>query len=117
MYKINKVRFCKSLPGSVLIACILLLLNLYTHAQTTPIPTRGRLEIIKDSRIDSLIAHRYTVRKGSSRATSSNYISAYGYRVQFFSGPNRKEAFNAQNRLLQMHPELRTYITKNPTSK
>lgn len=97
--------------------CCLLLLNLYAHAQTTP--ARGRLEIIKDSRIDSLIAHRYTVGKGgSSRATNSGAVSAYGYRVQFYSGPNRKEAFNAQNRLLQMHPELRTYINyKEPNFK
>jgi|GEM_PF-71413 len=100
-------------------ACILLLCNLRaSHAQTTPIPTRGRLEIIKDSRVDSLIAHRYTSGKGGKRATNSNYISAYGYRVQFYSGPNRKEAFSAQNRLLQMHPELRTYINyKEPNFK
>jgi len=118
MYKINKVRFCKSLLKAVLTACVLILLNLYTHAQTTPTPTRGRLEIIKDSRIDSLIAHRYTAGKGGKRSTNSNYISAYGYRVQFYSGPNRKEAFNAQNRLLQMHPELRTYINyKEPNFK
>jgi hypothetical protein len=101
-----------------IIACLLLFFNLQaTHAQTAP--TRGRLEIIKDSRIDSLIAHRYTVGKSGPRATvNSNYISAYGYRVQFFNGPNRKEAFNAQNRLLQMHPELRTYINyKEPNFK
>ena len=99
------------------IACLLLLFNLQTtYAQTAP--TRGHLEIIKDSRIDSLIAHRYTVGKGGSSRTASSGISAYGYRVQFYSGPNRKEAFNAQNRLLQMHPELRTYINyKEPNFK
>ena len=106
------------LPKAVLTACSLLLLNLYTYAQTLPAPTRGHLEIIKDSRIDSLIAHRYTVGKGGSKASTGNFISAYGYRVQFYSGPNRKEAFNAQNRLLQMHPELRTYINyKEPNFK
>jgi hypothetical protein len=116
MYKLNNIQHSNVLIKAVFTVCCLLLLSFQTHAQTTP--TRGRLEIIKDSRIDSLIAHRYTVRKGGSRATSSNYISAYGYRVQFYSGPNRKDAFNAQNRLLQMHPELRTYINyKEPNFK
>jgi hypothetical protein len=97
---------------------MLFLLNLQvTHAQTAP--TRGKLEIIKDPRIDSLIAHRYSVGKGTGSARASgSAISAYGYRVQFFSGDSRKDAFNAQNRFQQMHPELRTYITyKEPNFK
>jgi len=101
---------------ALFLACTLLLFNFYSYAQTSP--ARGHLEIIKDSRIDSLIAHRFTVGKGSSKSANSSYMSAYGYRVLFFNGPNRKEAFNAQNRLLQMHPELRTYINyKEPNFK
>jgi hypothetical protein len=98
------------------IACIILLLNLnMAHAQNSPV--RGRLEIIKDSRIDSLIAHRYSKGKTGARSSSGGF-SSYGYRVQFYSGSNRKEAFGAQNRLQQMHPELRTYINyKEPNFK
>lgn len=73
--------------------------------------TRGKLEIIKDPRIDSLIARKHSLGRGASTAgATGGAISSYGYRVQFYSGANRKEAFNAQNRMQQLHPELRTYI-------
>jgi hypothetical protein len=100
----------------VLICVLLFTINAETKAQT---PTRGKLEIIKDSRIDSLIAHRYKTGATTSRTRGAGgAISAYGYRVQFFSGANRKDAFNAQNRFQQMHPELRTYINyKEPNFK
>lgn len=115
MNNLYKIQYSHILLKAGFTACILLLISISSHAQTSP--TRGHLEIIKDSRLDSLIAHRYTKGKGST-TRSGNYISAYGYRVQFYSGPNRKEAFNAQNRLLQMHPELRTYINyKEPNFK
>lgn len=87
-----------------IIGALLLAATVTTHAQT-----RGKLEIIKDSRIDTLIARRNGVNKVGSRPGGA--ISAYGYRVQFFSGSNRKDAFNAQNKFQQKHPELRTYIT------
>ncbi|WP_158825244.1 SPOR domain-containing protein [Mucilaginibacter lacusdianchii] len=85
---------------------VLVLAGSAAHAQT-----RGKLEIIKDSRVDTLIAHRYSTNKASGGRTSSGGISTRGYRVQFFSGSNRKEAFSAQNKFQQKHPELRTYIT------
>jgi hypothetical protein len=101
---------------SFFIACVILLFNLnMAHAQSSPV--RGRLEIIKDPRIDSLIAHRYSKGKLGTKTAGSGF-SSYGYRVQFYSGSNRKEAFSAQNRLQQMHPELRTYINyKEPNFK
>jgi hypothetical protein len=37
-------------------------------------------------------------------------FSSIGYRVQIFSGSNRKDAFSAQARLQDEYPELRTYI-------
>lgn len=89
---------------SLIVGVIGMGLSTTAHAQT-----RGRLEVIKDPRIDSLIAHRYSSNKGSSK--SGSFISTYGYRVQFFSGSNRKDAFSAQNKFQQLHPELRTYIT------
>jgi len=97
----------------IIVFC-LLLLTIGTHVKAQ---TRGRLEVIKDPRIDSLIAHRHRVGKGRAAASGSG-ISAYGYRVQFYSGVSRKEAFNAQNKVQQMHPELRTYINyKEPNFK
>jgi hypothetical protein len=102
----------KSLTGMLAGFLLLLLTSGSTMAQT-----RGKLEIIKDTRIDTLIARRSTIGKNGGRAPGSG-ISAYGYRVQFFSGANRKDAFNAQNRFQRMHPELRTYISyKEPNFK
>ncbi|WP_345953512.1 SPOR domain-containing protein [Mucilaginibacter sp. PAMB04168] len=107
-------RYLKLNPSVCLITFICLALYLPAQAQTQQ---RGKLEIIKDPRIDSLIAHRYSKNKGTGKAIRSG-ISAYGYRVQFFSGPNRKAAFNAQNKFQQLHPELRTYINyKEPNFK
>ncbi|MDT3404414.1 SPOR domain-containing protein [Mucilaginibacter terrae] len=97
----------RSLRVLMAIAGFLLLSHLPALAQAQQ-PERGKLEVIKDPRIDSLIANRAELSKGMGRAVSN--ASGYGYRVQFFIGPNRKNAFDAQNRMQQMHPELRTYI-------
>lgn len=83
----------------------LMFIGFAVHAQT-----RGRLEIIKDPRLDSLIARRGSMGKAGAGARGGSSISAYGYRVQFFSGSSRKEAFGAQSKFQQLHPEIRTYI-------
>lgn len=77
--------------------------------------TRGRVEVIKDSRIDTLIARRYTPKKAGGLGSP---YSTFGYRVQFFSGSNRRDAFRAQTQFQQMFPEYRTYISyKEPNFK
>ena len=84
--------------------------NSKAQAQTE---TRGKVEVIKDSRIDTLIARRYSPKKGVSTGYSS-----YGYRVQFFTGSSRNEAFKAQTRFQELYPEIRTYISyKEPNFK
>jgi len=83
---------------------LLLLASTQTFAQT-----RGKVEVIKDPLVDSLIAKRFSLN-GVTGTDAAGY-SSYGYRVQFFSGSNRKDAYNAQNRLQQQYPELRTYIS------
>ncbi|WP_342647180.1 SPOR domain-containing protein [Mucilaginibacter sp. CSA2-8R] len=104
--------FLKCFTGAVTGLLLLLIDTGKTQAQT-----RGKLEIIKDSRIDTLIARRSAIGKNGGKAAGSG-ISSYGYRVQFFSGANRKDAFSAQNRFQRMHPELRTYINyKEPNFK
>jgi len=114
------MRFTKSIASNTAVKAlkamaVCLLLFIIEHSAQAQ--TRGKLEIIKDSRVDSLIAHRYSSSKSGAKATGGA-ISAYGYRVQFFSGPNRKDAFGAQNRFQQMHPEMRTYINyKEPNFK
>lgn len=88
--------------------CFFCILTLTAAAQT-----RGNIEVIKDSRIDTLIARRYSSKKGSS-----NRYSSSGYRVQFFSGPSRAAAFKAQAHFQELYPDIRTYISyKEPNFK
>lgn len=71
--------------------------------------TRGKVEVIKDPLIDTLIAKRPTLNK--SNITGDETTS--GYRVQIFFGSNRQSAYDAQAKFNEEYPELRTYITYN----
>jgi hypothetical protein len=70
--------------------------------------TRGKVEVIKDPLIDTLIARRPTLNKFNN---ISGEESAMGYRVQIFFGSNRQAAYNAQAKFNEEYPEYRTYIT------
>ena len=88
---------------------------IFVHAQE-----RGKVEVIKDPRIDTLIARRLSLAKGPAKTTASasvNY-SSNGYRVQIFSGWDRKSAYDAQARFQNRYPDMRTYIAyKEPYFK
>ena len=74
--------------------------------------TRGRVEVVKDPRVDSLIAHKFgKAAKGSVGGNSGVGYSSYGYRVQIFTGSNRAEAFKAQSKFQESYPDTRTYIS------
>jgi hypothetical protein len=85
---------------------IFLLASAHTFAQQA----RGRVEVVKDPLVDTLIAKRFELNNAAGMPTA---FSSYGYRVQIFSGSNRKDAYNAQARLQSDYPELRTYIIYN----
>jgi hypothetical protein len=75
---------------------------------------RGRVEVIKDPLIDTLIARRPGINNNTpaNRVSSSNWgQTMYGYRVQIYSGSNRQEAYSTQARFNAEFPEYRTYIT------
>ncbi|MDN3550268.1 SPOR domain-containing protein [Mucilaginibacter aquaedulcis] len=82
---------------------ILFLVSTQAFAQQT----RGRVEVVKDPLVDTLIAKRFELNNTAGMPTA---FSSYGYRVQIFSGSNRKDAYSAQARLQDQYPELRTYI-------
>jgi hypothetical protein len=93
-------------------SCCFFIILLTAHAAAQ---TRGRVEVVKDSRIDTLIARRHAPKKAGG---FGNAYSTFGYRVQFFSGSNRREAFRAQEQFQEMYPEYRTYISyKEPNFK
>lgn len=85
---------------------MLVIASTHTFAQQA----RGKVEVVRDPLVDTLIAKRYEM---SSAAGVSSPIASYGYRVQIFSGSNRKDAYSAQARLQSQYPELRTYIIYN----
>jgi len=61
--------------------------------------TRGKVEVIKDARIDTFAAHRLELNKGADAMTVN------GFRVQIFTGENRKDAYNAQSKFLEQFPD------------
>lgn len=69
----------------------------------------GKVTVVKDPLIDSLIARRIALKKGISGNGSS--LVAYGYRVQIFYGSDRKEAYDQQGKFKNLYPELDTYLS------
>lgn len=85
------------------------------HAQT-----RGKVEVDKDPRIDTLAARKLEKGGTGSSSASTGYsgIATDGYRVQFFSGSSRDDAYAAQVRFQQKYPDIRTYISyREPSFK
>lgn len=85
------------------VCCFFIILFFASGAQAQ---TRGKVQIIKDPRIDTLAARRIELDK----AAGIDATTANGYRIQIFTGPNRKEAYNAQAKFQEEFPDIRTYI-------
>ena len=69
--------------------------------------TKGKVDVIKDPRVDTLIARRAELNK----AVGADQVS--GFRVQIFTGANRKDAYNAQTKFLEQYPDIRSYVIYN----
>lgn len=68
----------------------------------------GTVTIIKDPKIDVLIARRLKLER---EAIGTSRITAEGYRVQLFSGSNRAQTYDEQARFKALYPSLNTYIS------
>ena len=79
-----------------------ILLSLQTFSQEP-----GKVEVIKDPQIDSLIARRLEL----SRSVIGGTVTSNGFRVQIFSGNDRKEAYAEQAKFKLSHPSTGTYIS------
>jgi hypothetical protein len=90
---------------------LLLILSSITFAQE-----RGKVQVVAPPLFDTLLAKRAALNNaaGNSRGVSGGsaaaYSSAFGYRVQIYSGSNRGAAYNAQAKFNKEFPEMRTYI-------
>jgi hypothetical protein len=99
---------------TVSVKCILLfgliILPSFLFAQT---PERGKVEIDKDSKVDSLIGNYLVSGKtgpANPAVAGGNYTSD-GFRVQIFSGSDRKAAYSIQAKFQDKHPEVHTYLS------
>jgi hypothetical protein len=79
--------------------CFFILSGFIASAQT-----KGRVEVVKDPRVDTLIAKRAELNKLIGMA------DVVGFRVQIFTGTNRKDAYNAQAKFQADFPDVRSYI-------
>jgi hypothetical protein len=70
---------------------------------------RGKVEIVKDARIDTFAARRLELAK----AISADGGMINGFRVQIFTGADRKEAYNTQAKFQEQYPDVRTYVIYN----
>ena len=67
--------------------------------------TRGKVEVVKDARIDTFAARRAELNKAGGPDAMIN-----GYRVQIFTGESRKDAYNAQAKFQDQFPDIRSYV-------
>ena len=70
--------------------------------------TRGKVTVVKDPLIDTLIARWPSLNKTSF---SGGEQSINGYRVQIFFGSSRQAAYAAQDKFKQEYPETPTYVS------
>ncbi len=87
-----------------ILSIVFTLTSFYAFAQYD-----AKVTVIKDPLIDSLIAKRIALTKGVSK--DGNLITVYGFRVQIYYGPDRKEAYNEQARFKSYYPEFETYLS------
>jgi hypothetical protein len=69
---------------------------------------KGKVVVIKDPQIDSLISRRLALSRAESRGNS---VTALGFRVQIFSGLERDEAYAEQSRFKSLFPGVTSYVS------
>ena len=82
---------------------------LFAFASFAFAQTAGKVTVVKDPLIDSIIARRIFLNKAVT--PNGNSIVVYGYRVQVFFGADRREAYDQQAKFKDLYPELNTYVS------
>jgi hypothetical protein len=98
----------RSIRNGKTIRMLLLSMFFLTAVSFASAQIRGEVEVIKDPRIDTLVARRLLTTKSSSGRVGNS--SGYGYRVLFFISSDRKEIYAKQAIFNEMYPDMRTYI-------
>ncbi|MES3016466.1 MAG: SPOR domain-containing protein [Bacteroidota bacterium] len=75
---------------------------------TAAFAQQGKVVVIKDPQIDSLISKRLAIsRAGGSR----NTVTSLGFRVQIFSGLGRDDAYSEQSKFKSLFPGVTSYVS------
>jgi hypothetical protein len=90
--------YWKSLIGFILIMC----------SQQLSAQEKGKVLVIKDPQIDSLIARRIELNRAG---LTGNNVTLSGYRLQIFSGLDRQAAYSEQAKFKARYPAINTYIS------
>ena len=69
---------------------------------------KGKVVVIKDPQIDSLISRRLELSRSESTGGS---VSTSGFRVQIFSGLERENVYTEQTRFKSFYPGIRSYVS------
>ena len=99
----SRASFCEGII-TVSIRCIVFLGLIFLPSLLLA-QTRGKVEVDKDPKVDSLIGSYLVNSKGGNGNSSSD-----GFRVQIYSGSDRKSAYSAQSKFQDKHPDVRTYL-------
>lgn len=84
------------------VCCCIFFMPFISAAQT-----RGKVEVVKDPLIDTLIARRAVIGK----TVLGGEAGASGFRVQIYFGSSRQAAYDAQAKFMNDYPEIPTYIS------
>ena len=87
---------------------IIVVLLSFFLAQFAGAQDKGRVVVIKDPQMDSLISKRLALSRASA---SGNSVTILGFRVQIFSGLGRDEAYAEQTRFKSLHPNITSYVS------
>jgi len=87
---------------------IIVLLLSFFLTQSVGAQDKGRVIVIKDPQIDSLISKRLALSRASA---SGNSVTILGFRVQIFSGLGRNEAYAEQTGFKSLYPNITSYVS------
>lgn len=69
---------------------------------------KGKVVVIMDPQIDSLIVRRLELSRSENSGSS---VSSSGFRVQIFSGLARQDVYTEQTQFKSIYPNVTTYIS------
>jgi SPOR domain len=92
------------------------LFSLQVQAQITPTaaPPEPTVIVVKDPRLDLLIAKQEQVNKLTEKYNKEHQTTMKGFRLQVLNTNNYKQAVTEKTRMYQTFPELKAYMQYLP---